>query len=356
MPYTEHQPDRGGHKGSAKATVSLPFAQPAVEEPADKPLSSTKVDSQANGKGDKAHIASITTSTSDPYTAARESLDRDGFVVLSASLFPSFDLDNLRAAAIRIFSAARSGKWPYIRTLPKQFPPWPQDPSNGIWGVQHLLHPSNPDHLTFAKSYFDAELLRYVAALIESEQGDLTMELYNMLVRPGHDFALRWHRDDVPATATADEELERLNKPGWHAQWNLALYDDSSLILIPGSHKRARTDIERHADPYESSLPGQITVNLKAGEVAFYNNNILHRGVYDCEKERMTLHGSIGTKAAGTQRARNVLQHGVGEWAKEWDLSKCEGEEWVERAKGMRERLLELGRDSGDVGFYSKDE
>jgi hypothetical protein len=97
-------------------------------------------------------------------------------------------------------------------------------------------------------------------------------------------------------------------------------------------------------------------VNLKAGEVAFYNNNILHRGVYSCEKERMTLHGSIGTKAAGTQRARNVLQHGVGEWAKEWDLSQCRGEEWVERAKGMRERLVELGRESGDVGFFSKDE
>ncbi|KAH7071633.1 hypothetical protein FB567DRAFT_564461 [Paraphoma chrysanthemicola] len=299
---------------------------------------------------------SITTSTSDPYTAARRALECDGFVVLSASLFPSFDLENLRAASSRIATAARSGKWPYIRTLPKQFPPWPQDPSKGIWGVQHLLHPSNPDHLVFAKSYFDEELLRYVAALIECEQDDLTMELYNMLVRPDHDFALRWHRDDIPATATSEEELERLRKPGWHAQWNLPLYDDSSLVLVPGSHKRARTDEERNADPYAPSLPGQITVQLKAGEVAFYNNNILHRGVYSCEKERMTLHGSIGTKAAGTQRARNVLQHGVGDWAKEWDLSQCQGEEWVERAQGMRERLVALGKESGNVGFYSMDE
>jgi hypothetical protein len=94
---------------------------------------------------------------------------------------------------------------------------------------------------------------------------------------------------------------------------------------------------------------------LKAGEVAFYNNNILHRGVYDCSKERMTLHGSIGTKQAGMQRARNVLQHGVGEWAAQWDLGGEEGE-WVGRARGMRERLVALGKESGDVGFFAEGE
>jgi ectoine hydroxylase-related dioxygenase (phytanoyl-CoA dioxygenase family) len=300
-------------------------------------------------------ITNITTSTVDPYTAARAALDRDGYVVLPASLFPSFDLDALRSAASRMTTAARTGTWPCIRTLPKQFPPWPQDPSNGIWGVQHLLHPSNPDHLVFARSYFDAELLRYVGALIGCSQDDLTMELYNMLVRPDAPFELRWHRDDIPATATPEEELDRLNKPGWHAQWNLALFDDSSLILVPGSHTRARTEIERAADPYESHIPEQITVSLKAGEVAFYNNNILHRGVYDVTKERMTLHGSIGTKQAGMQRARNVLQHGVGEWAAKWDLGGEEGE-WVERARGMRERLVALGKESGDVGFFAEGE
>jgi hypothetical protein len=231
----------------------------------------------------------------------------------------------------------------------------PQDPSNGIWGVQHLLHPSNPDHLVFAKSYFDSELLKYAATLIGCGEDHLTMELYNMLVRPDKDFSLRWHRDDVAATATPEEELERLKKPGHHAQWNLALYDDSSLVLVPGSHKRARTDTERNADPYESHLPDQITVKLKAGEVAFYNNNILHRGVYDCTKERMTLHGSIGTTLAGSQRARNVLQHGVGDWAKEYDFEGFEPQ-MAQRAMKMRERLVDMGKQSGDVGFFSKDE
>jgi hypothetical protein len=294
-------------------------------------------------------------STSDPYRAARGALDRDGFVVLPASLFPSFDLLTLRTAGSQMTTSARAGEWPYIRTLPKQFPPWPQDPSDGIWGVQHLLHPKNPYHMVFAKSYFDSELLKYVAALIDCDEDSLTMELYNMLVRPDRDFSLRWHRDDIPANATAEEEVARLKKPAYHAQWNLPLYDDSSLVLVPGSHKRARTQIEREADPYESNMPGQITVHLKAGEVAFYNNNILHRGVYNCKKERMTLHGSIGTTSAGTERARNVLQHGVGEWAKRWNMEGFD-ENMKAKAMQMRERLVDMGERSGDVGFYSKDE
>ncbi|KAH4082160.1 hypothetical protein HBI18_086050 [Parastagonospora nodorum] len=352
--FNQRQPDKGGIKGSATATISLPIANPPAED-TNKPSQGANSQPQTNGDVHKDTIPNMTPSTTNPYLAAREGLDRDGFVVLPASLFPSFDLTALREAASRITTAARTGTWPYIRTLPKQFPPWPQDPSAGIWGVQHLLHPSNPDHLIFARSYFDAELLKYVGALIGCEQDDLTMELYNMLVRPDHKFELRWHRDDIPATASAEEELERLNKPGWHAQWNLALFDDASLIVVPGSHRRARTTTERDAHPYEPTLPDQLTVKLKAGEVAFYNNNILHRGVYDEAKERMTLHGSIGTKAAGEHRARNVLQHGVGEWAGQWDLEGEEGE-WVQRAKDMRNRLVELGRGRGDVGFFAGDE
>lgn len=230
------------------------------------------------------------------------------------------------------------------------------------------MHPRNPERLTFAESYFDGELLRYVAALVngsagalgdkkeEGEEDDLVMELYNLLVRPDVDFALRWHRDDIPATATPEEELERLNKPGWHAQWNLPLYDDASLIVVPGSHTRARTEAERNADPYEPNMPNQKIVELKAGEVVFYNNNILHRGVYTNGKERMTLHGSVGSRRAGTARARNVLQHGVGEWAGTEGFEGLQDRETRERAEVMRKRLCELGGRSGDVGFFAKDE
>jgi hypothetical protein len=293
---------------------------------------------------------------SSRYLASRASLERDGFVVLPASFFPfSSSFEALRTAATRSAVLARAGKWPHVRTLPKQFPPWSSDPSNGIWGVQHLLHPDLPGHATFARSYFDKELLRQVRFLIGCEADELVMELYNLLVRPDKDFALRWHRDDIPATATAEEEMERLGKPAFHAQWNLALYDDASLIVVPGSHKRARTDVERAADPYEDNMPGQKVVHLSAGDVVFYDNNILHRGVYDASVQRMTLHGSIGYTKGSKDRARNVLQHGVGEW-----VERCKfldlGPEMSNIAEGMRGRLVEMGKVSGDVGFFSKEE
>ena len=90
---------------------------------------------------------------------------------------------------------------------------------------------------------------------------------------------------------------------------------------------------------------------MKGGDCVFYNNNILHRGKYTSGKERMTLHGSMGHVGGSKLRARNVLQHGIGEWVDKIDLSGL-GEEEKKRAEGMRERLVKLGRESGgDVGF-----
>jgi hypothetical protein len=179
------------------------------------------------------------------------------------------------------------------------------------------------------------------------------MELFNLLVRPSTSFQLRWHRDDIPATATTAEEEARLchpTEPAWHAQFNLPLYDDDSLILVPGSHKRARTDVERSAGAYEDPLPDQIRVQLRPGDIAFYDNNILHRGIYDADKERLTLHGSVGHARGKKARARNVLQHGVGEYVERCDFAGLEPKT-RERAEAMRERLVTLGRESGDVGY-----
>jgi len=189
-----------------------------------------------------------------------------------------------------------------------------------------------------------------VRQLLECEDDELVLELFNLLVRPDRDFELVWHRDDIPATATAEEEIQRLKEPAWHAQWNLALYDDDSLIVVPGSHVRARTERERSADPHEEGLPGEMRVKMKAGDVVFYNNNILHRGKYDSGKERMTLHGSMGHVGGSRLRATNVLQHGIGEWVESIDLSGLEEKE-MHRAEGMRRRLVKMGRESGPVGY-----
>ncbi|KAL8719489.1 MAG: hypothetical protein Q9225_003516 [Loekoesia sp. 1 TL-2023] len=287
-------------------------------------------------------------------TDHKSTLASQGYVILPSSLSPT-ELSSLRSACHTARSLAESGQWPHLRTLPKQFPPWSSDPSNGIWGIQHLLHPDMPSRDVFAASYFNDTIIGTIKQLLDCKQDDLVMELYNLLVRPTREFELRWHRDDIPPSASAEEEERRLKEPAWHAQWNLALYDDDSLIVVPGTHERARTDKERTADPYEKEMPGQLVVGLKAGDVVFYNNNILHRGVYDSGKERMTLHGSVGHVAGGNARARNVLQHGVGDWVDRCRFDELEGQ-MRERAEGMRRRLVEMGRVEGrDIGFSQED-
>ncbi|KAH6842780.1 hypothetical protein B0I37DRAFT_314218 [Chaetomium sp. MPI-CAGE-AT-0009] len=303
-----------------------------------------------------------TTTTPDPHPHLT-ALRKQGFTIIP-SLLTTQELTALRGAAANLTAVARAGGWPHVRTVGKQFPPWDASlvPDRaGIWGVQHLLHPELPvsgeERGWFEKGEGEEKGEG-------GDEGELTMELFNMLVRPAgvgvapgdRPFELRWHRDDIPATATAEEEMARLKGPNdkyVHTQWNMPLYDDDSLIVIPGSHARPRTDEERNAAPYEEYITGQVRVELKAGDVVFYDNNILHRGVYDVTKERMTLHGSVGHVQGSRERARNVLQHGVGEWVDRCDFSALGEGRQRKIAEGMRRRLVQLGRENEgkDVGF-----
>lgn len=314
-------------------------------------------------------------------------LSKTGYTIIPSLLSPS-SLLALRTATTSLTALARAGHWPHVRTVGKQFPPWPLPSPSAplpIWGLQHLLHPELPlpkeMREEFVKVYFDKGLLECCEALVgmaggerargeKRERGELVMELFNLLVTPkgipgsgeggegeereegkGKGFSLRWHRDDIPWSATAEEEAALLGHPAWHAQWNLPLYDDDSLVVVPGSHARPRTDAEKEAGPYDEDMPGAVRVALKAGDVVFYDNNILHRGVYDSGKERATLHGSVGHVAGSKARARNVLQHGVGEYVEGCDFVCLGNGKAREVAEGMRRRLVEMGRENTDVGF-----
>jgi hypothetical protein len=251
------------------------------------------------------------------------------------------------------------------------------------------MHPDMPGRDEFAALYFSDAVLGVVEQLLglksrqhnndngADEDEPLTMELLNLLVAPTKvDFALRWHRDDIPTppTLTPEEELRQLHlksppdQPQSHAQYNIALYPDSSLIVVPGSHRRARTAEERDADPYESNLPGQKVVTLQPGDAVFYDSNIFHRGVYkgteipsfedeEVDGLRLTLHGSVGlaephevTEAEAEKKPRRatvVLQHGVGAWVGRDDAGFAH---LGKRAEAMRRRLIEMGSGEG-VGY-----
>lgn len=167
-------------------------------------------------------------------TAFKTLYDAQGFVVVPSLIPPSL-FDDLRVAAERAIARTRSGQWAHRRTVGRQFPPF--DESNpDSWGVQHVMHPAL-DEPVFARWYTSDELTKTVAELLACEQEDLQMgefsfharpgpladrrgnytrtELFNMLINPEtHDFALRWHRDDVREDATEEQEQEALAL--WH--------------------------------------------------------------------------------------------------------------------------------------------
>ncbi|KAJ9633003.1 hypothetical protein H2204_007393 [Knufia peltigerae] len=304
----------------------------------------------------------MTGTSSTPYLDA---LRRDGFVKIPNLLSPQLLL-GLKGASKYTTDRARRGQWPYVRTVPKQYPPWHEwQAGDNIWGVQHLLHPDMGTRDTFAELYFSDEVLSVVKELVglkDDHQGDekLVMELFNLLVSPAEnqDFELCWHRDDIRPDVTPEEEEKQLKEksPGGqqlHAQYNIALFDDASLIVVPESHRRVRTETERNAAPYEANLPDQLLVRLAPGDAVFYDSNILHRGVYkgiDASQElgRMTLHGSIGLAGYGPERARQVLQHGVGDWVERAQFS-MEGPKG-NRAEAMRKRLVAMGTGK-DLGY-----
>lgn len=275
-----------------------------------------------------------------------EALKKDGFIVVK-NIVSKEKLQELQEASDKVEKLGRAGKWPHIRTVGDPFPPWKFSPENGIWGVQHLMNPELPGNDLFTRLYFSEEILVIVREILQCTDDELVMELFNMLLRPESDFSLQWHRDAVAADATAEEEMERLRLPAFHAQYNFALWEDDSLIVVPGSHCRPRTDVERAADPFEKELPNQLRVNLEPGDIVFYYNNILHRGVYDAKKQRVTLHGSVGHSGGSKLRAYNILKHGIGEYVDKVDFSTLNGQD-KERAEAMRARLIKLANESGD--------
>lgn len=246
-------------------------------------------------------------------------IEEKGYTVVRNFLTPE-EIDQYKKLSNKLIDISRAGNWPFVRINGKQFPPWDsEDDKPDIWGVTHLMHPDFNDvgGEQYQLLYSSEKLLYIVKDILQTDE--INMELLNMLINPKlKNFDLSWHRDDIKNTATAEEEVELLMKNAYAGcQFNLALCEDECLIVVPKSHTRPRTDEEREKLVFEE-ISNQLVVKLNPGDIAFYNPNILHRATYNCSKERITIHGCYGAKQLGANRARLILQHGVGDWLDEF--------------------------------------
>ena len=117
-----------------------------------------------------------------------------------------------------------------------------------------------------------------------------------------------WHRDVNPITKGPLEGLQedtRANGPTY-MHWNVALYDDEVLWVVPGSHLRPNTDeenrqlaaVDHHygnsqlpqSDRRHTPLPGSVCPRLNAGDALLNQLEILHWGSRYGPVQRRTFH------------------------------------------------------------------
>ena len=202
------------------------------------------------------------------------------------------------------------------------------------WAIRGLIHPAFNEPC-FAEFHGSDEFIGFVDEWCGGVTTDeLTLSGMLLWTNPRkNDHQLGWHRDVtwwgsgkpyVAQRQTPDEniddyseekererweEIRKENKKSVHARNGvsmfLALVDDESHELIPGSHNRWRTSFEHDVllpksmkekgVPYTPSwngkdpLPGQVAVRLRAGEALIRIGSNIHTGHTVPTRERNTL-------------------------------------------------------------------
>jgi hypothetical protein len=255
----------------------------------------------------------------------------EGYCIVEDAI-PAHLLDSLRCATSRIIARSRQAEWPNARMCTAQggeaIPGGP-DPTD-IWGASNLLQ--------FGFEHGEPAFAQYIDTVIDAV-GDilcihaveratsLQLGLVNLLCEPrtaAHE--LPWHRDSFVGHEPAEPELHCNPSAEFEAQkllsrcfggdsstqWNAALYPDSCLRIVPGSHRRLRTahevGITRSLfDPPPlrrgcCELPGEVSVELQVGQAVYFQSYLLHRGVYSTTSRRASIHASMSLAQPPAER------------------------------------------------------
>ncbi len=224
----------------------------------------------------------------------REQFLAQGFVVLR-EVIPPDQLEDMRRSHEILVNRQRA-VWARERGA--------DDPPGGAWetGAQPRLHINNmgAEHDEQTASTLELwlhENVQGVSSQLLAEEDAPVTEIM-MMCNPVSDRGpAAWHRDfypplNAPLLAYADDILE--NGPRY-VQWNIPLYDDDVLWVVPGSHIRRNTQEENEAmqrDP-RAPIPGGVQTHLKAGDGVAYILPILHWGSNYSTKMRRTIHGGF---------------------------------------------------------------
>ena len=186
-----------------------------------------------------------------------------------------------------------------------------------------------------------------------------------MMCNPVRDHGpAKWHRDLHPIdTAPLQGYIDDILEGGpRYVQWNVPLYDDSVLWVVPGSHVRFNTKEENEfmlADPCQP-LPNGVRTHLEAGDGVVYILPILHWGSNYSPRLRRTVHGGFSTHTSIDDLSfAEHLSAGVaaafGRWNNRSREMKAHSEEALRaviecNGEAYNEALTRLHPDRGEKG------
>ena len=242
---------------------------------------------------------------------SRDQFLEEGFVILRG-VIPPQELEGLRRA-YELLVERQKEIWARERG--------PDDPAGGIWET----HAQPRLNLGVLAGQIDAQTIGAVEIWLHANMQGVSSRLLGvedaavtemmLMCNPVRDHETGghrgWHRDfypphTAPLQAYADDILE--NGPRY-VQWNLPLYDDNVLWVVPGSHARLNTAEENAAmnDDARTPVPGAVQTHLAAGDGVAYILPLLHWGSRYNAKMRRTIHG--GFSEFTTHKELPYLEH-----------------------------------------------
>ena len=233
-----------------------------------------------------------------------------GYLILR-NVIPAEQLDAIRRS-YEVLVERQKAVWARERQ--------PDDPPGGVWETHQQPRLSHVEELVDRSTANAVELWLHESTLGVAQQliraPELAVTEMMLMCNPVHDHpgGTGWHRDFQPATQAPVEGLTedlRANGPGY-VQWNIPLYDDNVLWVVPGSHLRVNTEAEERqmAEDPQAPLPGGIPVPLNAGDGVVYTNLIWHWGSNYSTRLRRTIHG--GHASIAPPPLRPYILAGVG--------------------------------------------
>ena len=182
------------------------------------------------------------------------------------------------------------------------------DPPGGVWETapqprlqlsrSPLVNQIDQETAPAVEVWLEENIHGVSTELLDVSDGAVTEMM--MMCNPVRDHGpAKWHRDHHPIdTAPLQGYIDDILEGGpRYVQWNIPLYDDSVLWVIPGSHLRLNTSEENElllADPCRP-LPNGVQTHLEAGDGVVYILPILHWGSNYSPKMRRTIHGGFST-------------------------------------------------------------